>query len=228
MSSTTTGATPRRTVQINVPPPQSSSSTSAMFQRIRPSIVTSFLQRPLSLPFVLSIFLFIAWISLRSYRSSPPLPLSSPNLDAKANLRRFSSHFPSPIAKDNRGWILDPISLALSSTISGGAVTCASLHLGEIGPGKLRGNHRHHDCNETFVLWGAAIKFRVENSEVADIGYAEVTIGRDEVVVAASPANTAHALINIDPVRSAYFVGCQDSIINYNASSTDFNVWKDL
>ncbi|GAU21754.1 hypothetical protein TSUD_328790 [Trifolium subterraneum] len=210
--SSTIGATPRRTVQINIPPPQSSSSTtSAMFQRIRPSIVTSFLQRPHSLPFVLSIFLFLAWISLRSYRSSPPIPLSSPNHDAKANLRRFSSHFPSPIAKDNRG-----------------AVTCASLHLGEIGPGKLRGNHRHHDCNETFVLWGAAIKFRVENSEVADIGYAEVTIGRDEVVVAASPANTAHALINIDPVRSAYFVGCQDSIINYNASSTDFNVWKDL
>lgn len=199
-----------------------------MFQRIRPSLVTSFLQRPHSLPFVLSIFLFLAWISLRSYRSSHPLPLSSPNDDIRANLRRFSSRFPSPIAKDNRGWILDPIALALSSSISGGAVTCASLHLGEIRPGKLRGNHRHHDCNETFVLWGAAIKFRVENSEVTDIGYAEVTIGRDEVVVAASPAHTAHALVNIDPVRSAYFIGCQDSIINYNASSTDFNVWKDL
>lgn len=224
--SSTTGATPRRPIQINIPP--SSSSTSAMFQRIRPSLVTSFLQRPHSLPFVLSIFLFLAWISLRSYRSSHPLPLSSPNDDIRANLRRFSSRFPSPIAKDNRGWILDPIALALSSSISGGAVTCASLHLGEIRPGKLRGNHRHHDCNETFVLWGAAIKFRVENSEVTDIGYAEVTIGRDEVVVAASPAHTAHALVNIDPVRSAYFIGCQDSIINYNASSTDFNVWKDL
>lgn len=68
----------------------------------------------------------------------------------------------------------------------------------------------------------------MENSAVADIGYAEVTIARDEVIVAASPAHTAHALINIDPVRSAYFIGCQDSIINYNASSTDFNVWKDL
>jgi hypothetical protein len=45
----------------------------------------------------------------------------------------------------------------------GGAVTCASLHLGEIQPGKFRGNHRHHDCNETFVLWGAAIKFRVRS-----------------------------------------------------------------
>jgi len=158
--SSTTGATPRRPIQINIPP-SSSSSTSAMFQRIRPSIVTSFLQRPHSLPFVLSIFLFLAWISLRSYRSSHPLPLSSPNDDVRANLRRFSSRFPSPIAKDNRGWILDPIALALSSSISGGAVTCASLHLGEIRPGKLRGNHRHHDCNETFVLWGASIKFRV-------------------------------------------------------------------
>lgn len=69
---------------------------------------------------------------------------------------------------------------------------------------------------------------QLENSEVTDIGYAEVTIGGDEVAVAASPAHTAHALVNIDPVRSTYFIGCQDSAINYNASSTDFNVWKDL
>lgn len=59
-------------------------------------------------------------------------------------------------------------------------------------------------------------------------GYAEVTIGADEVAVAGSPSGTAHALINIDPVRSSYFIGCQDSIINYNSSSTDFNVWKNL
>ncbi|CAI8588115.1 unnamed protein product [Vicia faba] len=223
ISSTNTMSPSRRPLHINIPP-----STSAMFQRIRPSVVTSFLKKPLSLPFVLSIFLFLAWISLRSYRTSHSLHLSSPNDDAKANLRRFSSHFPSRIAKDNRGWILDPIALAASSGLSGGAVNCGSLHLGEIRPGKFRGNHRHHDCNETFVLWGAAIKFRVENSAVTDIGYAEVTIARDEVIVAASPAHTAHALINIDPARSAYFIGCQDSIINYNASSTDFNVWKDI
>ncbi|CAK8542974.1 unnamed protein product [Lathyrus sativus] len=226
ISSTNTMSSSRRPLHINIPPPPSSSS--AMFQRIRPSLVTSFLQKPLSLPFVLSIFLFLAWISLRSYRTSHSLHLSSPNDDVKANLRRFSAHFPSPITKDNRGWILDPIALAASSSLSGGAVTCASLHLGEIRPGKFRGNHRHHDCNETFVLWGAAIKFRVENSAVTDIGYAEVTIARDEVIVAASPAHTAHALVNIDPVRSAFFIGCQDSTINYNASSTDFNVWKDL
>lgn len=114
ISSTGTMSPSRRPLHINIPPP-----TSAMFQRIRPSLVTSFLQKPLSLPFVLSIFLFLAWISLRSYRTSHPLHLSSPNDDAKANLRRFSSHFPSPITKDNRGWILDPIALAASSGLSG-------------------------------------------------------------------------------------------------------------
>lgn len=44
---------------------------------------------------------------------------------------------------------------------SGGAVSCASVHLGEIRPGGFRGNHRHHTCNETFVIWGAKTKFRV-------------------------------------------------------------------
>lgn len=69
---------------------------------------------------------------------------------------------------------------------------------------------------------------QLENSEVTDSGYAEVTIGPDEIAVAASPAHTAHALVNIDPVRSTFFIGCQDSIINYNASSSDFKVWNDL
>ena len=44
---------------------------------------------------------------------------------------------------------------------TGGAVTCASLHLGEIRPGALRGNHRHHTRNETLVIWGAKTKYRV-------------------------------------------------------------------
>lgn len=117
ISSTNTMSPSRRPLHINIPP--SSSSSSAMFQRIRPSLVTSFLQKPLSLPFVLSIFLFLAWISLRSYRTSHSLHLSNPNDDVKANLRRFSSHFPSPITKDNRGWILDPIAVAASSSLSG-------------------------------------------------------------------------------------------------------------
>jgi len=67
----------------------------------------------------------------------------------------------------------------------------------------------------------------VENDAVKK-GYAEVIIGADEVAVAVSPLGTAHALVNVDPVRSTYFMGCQDSVINYNGSTTDFNVWKDL
>ncbi|XP_057437836.1 uncharacterized protein LOC130729987 [Lotus japonicus] len=220
-TTTTTTAPPRRPIFTR---------TTTLFHRIRSSFLASFLNRPHSLPFLLSIFLFLAWISLRAHRpSSHPLPRPSLNHDVMANLRRFSSTtVPSRVAKDNRGWLLDPISLALASGLSGGAVTCASLHVGEIRPGKLRGNHRHHDCNETFVIWGAATRFRLENSEVTDSGYAEVTIGPDEIAVAASPGHTAHALVNIDPVRSTFFIGCQDSIINYNASSSDFKVWNDL
>lgn len=40
-------------------------------------------------------------------------------------------------------------------------MSCVSLHVGEIQPGALRGNHRHYTLNETFVIWGAETKFRV-------------------------------------------------------------------
>lgn len=53
------------------------------------------------------------------------------------------------------------ISVIISLILAGGAVICASVHVGEIQPGGMRGNHRHHTCNETFVLWGARTKFRV-------------------------------------------------------------------
>ncbi|CAB4316539.1 unnamed protein product [Prunus armeniaca] len=191
------------------------------------SSLVHFLKKPHAFPFLLSIFLLLTWVSLRlqhsSYLSSAPSHISkdkdkplthkkwSQLSDSSANLIRFSSGFPSRIAKDKRGWLLDPISLALASGISGtppfsflfsflcGAVSCVSIHLGEIQPGGLRGNHRHHTCNETFVIWGAETKFRLENHQVDGNGYAEVTIGADEVAVASSPSGTAHALINIDP-----------------------------
>ena len=40
-------------------------------------------------------------------------------------------------------------------------MNCASVHVGEIRPGGMRGNHRHHGCNETFIIWGAKTAFRV-------------------------------------------------------------------
>ncbi|CAN1138872.1 hypothetical protein LINPERHAP2_LOCUS10938 [Linum perenne] len=52
--------------------------------------------------------------------------------DRDVNLVRFGSG--SGIAKDDRGWLLDPISLALKHGLKGGAGSCASLHVGEIRP----------------------------------------------------------------------------------------------
>lgn len=115
-------ANPRRIVYINNP------SSDNPFQ-IRPSFLASliqFLQKPHSLPFLLSIFLFLTWISIRLQRASqyPPGYVASDvdwstEDDMKANLVRFSSGIPSQIAKDKRGWLLDPISLARASGISG-------------------------------------------------------------------------------------------------------------
>ena len=73
-----------------------------------------------------------------------------------------------------------------------------------------------------------AMLLQLENKKVPNKGYGEVIIGSGDIVVAASPSRTTHAIVNIDPIRSKFFIGCQDSIISYNASSTDFNVWKDL
>ncbi|GFY98111.1 leucine-rich repeat (LRR) family protein [Actinidia rufa] len=223
--------------------------------------VTLLLKNSHGLPFMLSVLVLLTWVSLRLQHSSSAQFSSPPHLnpdnkwtintpthpnhdDDKINLLRFYSSYPSPITKDKRGWLLNPFSLPLHAPISGGAVNCSSLHLGEIQPGGVRGNHRHYTCNETFLIWGAKTIFRVcgftslndemlhfhlqlENNGV-DRGHAVVTIGADEVAVAASPRGTAHALVNVDSVRSTFFMGCQDSIIDYSNSTSDFNVWKDL
>ncbi|KAK9664490.1 hypothetical protein RND81_14G046100 [Saponaria officinalis] len=195
-------------------------------QSISFSTIINLFKKPLAFPILLTIFIFLTWVSLRFQHSSPSQNPSfrSRENDLKANLIRFSS---SHFSKDKRGWLLNPVSVALHAGLSGGAVSCASAHVGEIRPGGMRGNHRHYTCNETFVLWGARIKFRLENSQV-DKGYAEVIIGEDEIAVAGSPSGTAHAIVNIDPVRTAFLLGCQDSLANYNSSGTAFNIWNDL
>ncbi|XP_050223936.1 uncharacterized protein LOC126673734 [Mercurialis annua] len=196
--------------------------------------ILHFLKKPHAIPILLSIFIFLTCLSLTLHHHSSSFNVHATtqhpnqNNDKLANLIRFSSNSASPISKDNRGWLLNPLSLALHSGITGGPVSCASIHVGEIKPGTFRGNHRHYSCNETFVIWGAKTLFRVENSQIVDKGYAEVTIGADEVAVAASPRGTAHLLVNVDPFLTTFFIGCQDSLIIYNDSTTDFNVWKDF
>lgn len=68
---------------------------------------------------------------------------------------------------------------------------------------------------------------QLENNALTK-GYSDVTVGADEVAVAVSSSGTAHALVNIDATRSTFFLGCQDSVINYNSTTSDFNVWNDL
>ncbi|KAL5994811.1 hypothetical protein ACLOJK_024868 [Asimina triloba] len=210
--------------------------------------IAGFLRRPQAFPFLLSLFILLTWLSLSLQRlQSSQLQHPSQNQQRvksagraydgdNAYIVKFASEFPSLIVKDPRGWLLNPVSAAADAAISvpeigpWGAQSCISVHVGEIRPGGVRGNHRHHTCNETFIIWGARTRFRLELKEtsMAERGYKEVIIGAEEVAVAASRSGTAHALINIDHVRSTFFLGCQDSIITYNSSTTDFNVWKDL
>lgn len=123
--------------------------------------------------------------------------------------------------------MLDPVSIAKESGVSGGAVSCLSIHVGEIKPGGMRGNHRHYSCNETILIWGGRTMFRLENGGVGK-GYGEVVVEADEVAVAGSPVGTAHALVNVDLEQSSFIIGCQDSVVSYNKSSSDFGVWDDL
>ncbi|CAA6654442.1 unnamed protein product [Spirodela intermedia] len=203
--------------------------------------IVVFLKRPHAFLFLLSLFVLLTWVSLRFHNPQPRYSINGSSFppaasslsqresaDRDANLVRFSSvKFPSQFLKDKRGWLLNPVTAARDAGISGGAISCASVHVGEIRPGGVRGNHRHRGCNETFILWGAATKFRLENPSLEG-GYAEATIGGDEVAVAASPSGRAHAIINIDPQRTTFLLGCQDSLIFYNDSSIDFNIWKGL
>lgn len=97
-----------------------------------------FLKKPHSFPFLLSIFLLLTWVSLRFQRhsrNSSSFSFSSSSssmgssfstnrqlhggeMNSAANLVRFYS-LSSDIAKDKRGWLIDPVSLALQSGISG-------------------------------------------------------------------------------------------------------------
>ncbi|GAB2295641.1 hypothetical protein Dimus_029796 [Dionaea muscipula] len=211
----------------------SSNNNSQTHQSISLSSLSNLLKKPHAVPFLLIIFLFLTWVSLRIQRSPSSGFSAIPrdpqkwgtDDDMRPNLVKL---LPAQLVKDKRGWLLNPIASAFELGISGGAVTCASIHVGEIRPGGIRGNHRHFACNETLIIWGAKTRFRLENSQVAEKGYAEAVIDDDEVAIAACPSGTAHALVNIDPLRTTYFLGCQDSTVNTNSSNTVYNVWKDL
>ncbi|KAH7298400.1 hypothetical protein KP509_25G041700 [Ceratopteris richardii] len=134
-------------------------------------------------------------------------------------------HRASSLSQDTRGWLLDPVAAALGSRISGATNDCRSVHAGQITAGNVRANHRHQQSNETFLVWGAEAKFRVENPSALK-GYTETFVKVDEVGIFGCPAGHAHALINTDSVNTLYFVACQDGPAD--PSNTDYNIWTDL
>lgn len=189
---------------------------------------------------VVGTILAIMWMSQPRHEDAQGLRLlhlkDDPDVEAsrahdqlarlvRLDLRREKSQDPR---QDQRGWMLDPLAAAALAGLRGGATSCLVTHVGEVLPGKTRGNHRHHLYNETLLLWGAKMRFRNENPE-ATAGYGEVVLGPGDVAVVAGPAMQAHAISNIDPQRRiAYLMACQDGVHDPKDPQTDYKVWPDL
>lgn len=127
-------ANPRRTsyasypLPISDPIPQFQSQTPQTAVTLLTSLKV-FLKKPHAFPFLLSVFLLLTWVSLRlqhSYSSSS-LHQSSYTAsdkdggffkDPRANVVKFSSVSPL-VMKDKRGWLIDPVALALDAGVLG-------------------------------------------------------------------------------------------------------------
>ncbi|GLT43738.1 hypothetical protein SLA2020_176690 [Shorea laevis] len=142
-------ANPRRNSYSNENQFQTQTSSSLSF-------LTHFLKKPQALPFLFSRLLLLTWLFLKLQPSSPSHGFLrthekwSQDNDLKANLVRFKAGFPFSITRDKRGWLLNPITLALNFGVKGGAVSCASVHLGEIRP-DMTINYNNSSTN--FNVW---------------------------------------------------------------------------
>lgn len=176
------------------------------------------------LPILVSLLL-LGLLALRFHT----VPTGATTLSQQQYTQKNSDHvafIPLPFS-DKRGWLMDPVAAAAEAGLSGGAISCQGVHVGEIKPGGVRANHRHRSCNETFIIWGAKTLFRFEDGG-REKGYGEVLVGAEDIVVATSPKGRAHALANLDHIHSTYFLGCQDALLNASNPETDFHIWKDL
>ena len=125
-------ANPRRSSYSN-----NNQSLESPFQYQSPSFsslsfVKHLLKKPHAFPFLLLLLLLLTWVSLRLQYSSSPRHLQQWRRDdgeeeeLKANLVRFKLGLPSPIVKDKRGWLLDPVSIALQIGLKG-PISCFAL-----------------------------------------------------------------------------------------------------
>lgn len=119
---------PRRNSNPNNPF-ESHLQSQSQSQSLSLSSLIFFLKRPQAFPFLLSIFLFLTWVSLRFQKHQAPQHFNSQTQhqseevrkgdDVNANLVRFSSDFPSLIIKDKRGWLLNPVIAAKEAGVLG-------------------------------------------------------------------------------------------------------------
>lgn len=65
-----------------------------------------------------------------------------------------------------------------------------------IGPGHTRGNHRHAAKNESILLFGGAVLFRLETH--GGPGYVDFTLLRSQRAVFALPVGVAHAITSLE------------------------------
>ncbi|CAI7765936.1 unnamed protein product, partial [Closterium sp. NIES-54] len=145
----------------------------------------------------------------------------------EANLVRLNRLAGGMPGSDVRGWILSPMHMAAAHGL-GGAKSCVDVHVGTIGPGKVRGNHRHHTKSESFLIWGADARIRIENPSLP-AGYAEVMLDAADVAVFTGPAGRAHALENVDKQgRTLILSACADTEWDPAHPDTDYHIWKDM
>jgi len=119
-------ANPRRAIALHIqtqPPPLPTTAAALPPHSSLASSLLHFLKRPASFPFLLSLFVLLTWLSLRFHHPSPPPSLGGrPSVvhDPEANLVRFPAELhPTPIARDRRGWLLDPVAAARDAGLPG-------------------------------------------------------------------------------------------------------------
>ncbi|KAG1338286.1 hypothetical protein COCNU_04G005920 [Cocos nucifera] len=172
------------------PPPRCSSTLSA---------VAVFLKRPQAFPILLSVFVLLTWLSLRlqspggaafGLRSHAfPSQAQGKGSDTDANLVRFSAvEFPSQIARDWRGWLLDPVTVAREAGIHVSILESASKGNMTINKEAVYQKKQERSGNiftraKEKMLLNLVIML-LENARMKDKGFAEVSIGVDEVAVA--------------------------------------------
>lgn len=131
------GLQPQPVSETPPPPPPPLSSPSPSPAAAAVYSVAVFLKRPSAFPLLLSVFVLLTWVFLRlehpasaGLRSSLSSGLSSSSsrsgtgpvdgADSDANLVRFSAvEFPSKIARDWRGWLMDPVTDAREARLRG-------------------------------------------------------------------------------------------------------------